>query len=73
LRDDLEKEKKKRRFRDRLLVLVSKGVKAILKHLSPGTRTPQVTRVDIPEFSFLIGFKDGVVGDSSGGSDKAFS
>ncbi|MCD9645212.1 hypothetical protein HAX54_033979 [Datura stramonium] len=34
-----------------------KGVKAILKHLSPCTKTPQVTRVDIPEFSFLSGFK----------------
>ncbi|MCE3051371.1 hypothetical protein HAX54_049625 [Datura stramonium] len=73
LREDLEKQKKKRHSFDKLLVHVWKGVKVILKHLSPGIRTPQATRRDLPEFSFLSGFEEGAVGDPSSGSDKAFN
>lgn len=54
--DDLEKEKKKRHSQDKLLVRVWKGVKSILKYLTPGTSTPRVTRRDLLEFSFLTGF-----------------
>ncbi|MCD9640905.1 hypothetical protein HAX54_026640 [Datura stramonium] len=31
-----------------------KRIKKILKTLSPGSKLPQVTREDIPEFSFLM-------------------
>ncbi|MCD7470750.1 hypothetical protein HAX54_010854 [Datura stramonium] len=72
-REDLEKEKKKRRSRDRLLVRVWKGVKAVLKHLSRSTKTPQATRMDIPKFSFLNGLEEGATSDSSGDSDEASS
>ncbi|MCD9637660.1 hypothetical protein HAX54_021064, partial [Datura stramonium] len=54
LQEDLEKEKKKRRSRDKLLVHKWKGVKEILKHLFRGTRTPQATKRDLLEFSLAV-------------------
>ncbi|MCD9561146.1 hypothetical protein HAX54_020120 [Datura stramonium] len=59
LRADLEKEKKKRRSRDKLIVCMWKGIKKILKALASSARTPQATRHDLPEFSFLNGFEEG--------------
>ncbi|MCE0481006.1 hypothetical protein HAX54_038361 [Datura stramonium] len=72
LREELEKEKKKRRYRDNLLVWIWKGVKSILKHLTPDTSTFQATRWDLPMFFFLSGFEEGEDGDASSGSDESF-
>lgn len=71
LLEDLEKEKKKRHSRDKLLVRVWKGVKAILKHLSPSSHTPKVSMRALSEFSFRSEFEKRAAGDAGSGSDEA--
>ncbi|MCD9559126.1 hypothetical protein HAX54_016860 [Datura stramonium] len=45
--EDLERERRRQRSRDKLLVRMWKGIKKILKTLSPSSRTPQATKQDL--------------------------
>ncbi|MCD7453799.1 hypothetical protein HAX54_022190, partial [Datura stramonium] len=69
----LEREKRKGKSRDKLFVRMWKGIKKILKTLSPRSRMSQVASKDLLEFSFFSKFKDELVGDLTGGSDEASS
>ncbi|MCD7465216.1 hypothetical protein HAX54_000805, partial [Datura stramonium] len=68
---DLERERRKRRYRDKLFIRMWKGIKNILKNLSLRSRKPQLSRVDLPDFSFLSQFGDKVAGDLRDGSNEA--
>ncbi|MCD7461247.1 hypothetical protein HAX54_045731, partial [Datura stramonium] len=48
-----------------------KGIKKILKTVSPGSKMPQVSREGIQQFFFLSGFEDKEVDEFSDGSDEA--
>ncbi|MCD9641827.1 hypothetical protein HAX54_028281 [Datura stramonium] len=68
--EDMDKEKKKRRSWDKLFICMWKGVKRILKALSPSSKMPPVSKEDAPQYSFLNGFEDE---DSGDGGDEASS
>ncbi|MCD7470952.1 hypothetical protein HAX54_011196, partial [Datura stramonium] len=68
LRVDLEAEKKKRRWRDKFLVRMWKGMKKLLKTLAPRSKLSKVSREDAQEFSFFSGF--GNKGSNGPGADS---
>ncbi|MCD7457146.1 hypothetical protein HAX54_034334 [Datura stramonium] len=58
-------------IRGKLIIRIWMGIKKILNTLSPDSRIPQVNRRDLPEFSFLDGFKEGAGDEAGNGIDEA--
>ncbi|MCD9642487.1 hypothetical protein HAX54_029325 [Datura stramonium] len=63
---------KRRRWhsRDKLIIRIWRGIKKILKTLSSNSCTPQATRRDLLEFSFLSAFEERADNDADRGSDE---
>ncbi|MCE3051322.1 hypothetical protein HAX54_049444 [Datura stramonium] len=73
LREELDRDKRKRRAQDKLFIRMWNGIKKVLNALSSVSKMPQVGREDISEFCFLGEFEDEVIDDLSSGSFEAFS